>query len=248
MKKWLWLSLALALLTAPVRVQAETSLGVGLAVGVTPYRSYDTNWRFFPVIRYENDLIYVRDLSVGLKVYDTEPLELSVFLAYDPTHFTNGDSSDRRLRRLKDRREGLLAGGRAGWASPIGDFNLTLASDISGHSQGLVGRLAYSKAFQLEPVTLTPQLGVSWASDDYNDYYYGVSPEEARASGLRAYKSEAAFAPFAGLSASLALGPDKKWRLFLSGEVKALPSKIKDSPMVDRSYTYGLASGISYGF
>lgn len=250
MKKWLGLGLALSLMLmpAPTMVRAETSLGVGFAVGVSPYRDYDTNWSFFPIIRYENDLIYVRDLSLGLKLYDTEPLELSVFLAYDPTHFTNGDSSDRRLRRLKDRREGLLVGGRADWASPVGDFHLTLGGDISGHSQGLVGRLAYSKSFQYDVFTLTPHLGLVWHSDDYNNYYYGVSNRESLVSGLRPYQADAAFAPFVGFSASLPLGDEERWRLFLSGEVQALPSEIKDSPMVDRSYTYHLGTGISYGF
>lgn len=248
MKKCFGFCLAMALMLTPARAQAETYLGLGYAMGVSPYRSYDTQWSFFPIIHYENELIYIRDLSVGLKLYDTEPLELSVFLAYDPTSFDTDDVGDRRMRRLKNRREGLLAGGRAAWSGPVGDIHLSLAGDISGHSQGLIGRLAYLKPFDFETFTLTPHVGLSWASDDYNNYYYGVSRREALASGLRSYQADSAISPFAGLTFSMGLGMEQEWRVFLAGEVKALPSEIKDSPMVDRSYTYHFATGISYGF
>lgn len=241
------LALALALLF-PLRAGAETTVGLGYSVGVSPYRDYDAQGRFFPSIRFENEHIYIQDLSLGLKLHEAGPLKLSVFVAYDPTSFDRDDADDWRMRRLDDRREGIMLGGRADWSSAVGLFRLSAAGDVSGHSQGFLWRASFSKSFELDPLTLTPQIGLMWASDDYNNYYYGVSSHESSRTGLRAYEADAAFSPFAGLAASLPLDSARRWRLFAHGEVQALPSEIKDSPMVDRSTTYRLSTGLNYTF
>lgn len=232
----------------PTTGRAEFSIGLGYALGVSPYRDYDTRQSLWPLIAYEGERVYIRDLSLGLKLYEPGPLELSVFLAYDPQNFDPGDSGDFRLRRLDHRRESLLAGGRARWESPVGDFDLSLAGDVSGHSQGLLGRLAYQRSFDFDRLRLTPRAGLYWASEKYNDYYFGVSRREADKSGLKQYQAGAGVSPFLGLGLSLGLDEAEHWRLFGYGEVAALPRAVKDSPMVDRSTTYGLATGVMYTF
>jgi Outer membrane protein V len=232
----------------PGRATAELSLGLVYSTGTSPYRDYDRQWAVIPMVDFENDRFYVRDLSAGLKFYNSEDLKLAVFFGYDPTNFDGSDSGDRRLKRLDSRHEGLMAGVDAQWTSPVGHFSLSLSGDISGHSQGLLGRLAYLYSLDFGTVEFVPQVGSYWASGAYNDYYYGVSRKEARKSGLAAYEAGAAFSPFLGLTIDVVLDPEEHWEIFCYGEAVSLPSAVKNSPMVGRSSTSSLTTGLTYTF
>lgn len=236
----------LALWAAPAL--AEVTVGLGVGFGSSPYRNYDRKATPWPMIRYEGERFYIQDLSVGLKLYDQEGLSASVFLAYDPHSFDSGDTSNAQLKRLNDRDEGVLVGGRLSYGSQVGVFSASLAGDVSGHSQGLIGRLGYHYTLDFGRFSLTPHAGVYWHSEKYNDYYYGVSSREAARSGLSAYSADSAFSPFAGLSASLGLDEAGRLRINAFSEIRALPSTVKDSPMVGRSSTYTVGAGVAYTF
>ena len=246
MKLSIFLAIIISLSAVPA--QAGATIGLGYATGVSPYKGYDTKQAVLPWVSYENDYFYLRGLSLGLKLYDRDSLELSAFLAYDPQRFKSSDSSDRQLKRLKNRSDGFLAGGRAMFNHQVGIFSASLAGDISDHSRGFAGQFSYAKPFDLDPFTLTPVVGLYWASDQYNDYYYGVSRQEAAASGLPAYQAEASVSPFGALKADLALGEEKRFGIFAQAEVIFLASTIKDSPMVDRSTSVGFSTGFRYSF
>lgn len=145
-------------------VQAGGTIGLAYGTGLSPYKDYDTKQAVLPWVSYENEYFYLRGLSLGLKLYDRDSLELSAFLAYDPQRFKSKDSSDRRLRRLKNRHDGFLAGGQASFNHEVGIFSASMSGDISDHSRGLVGQFSYAKPFNFDPFTLTPVVGTYWAS------------------------------------------------------------------------------------
>ncbi|MDR0881786.1 MAG: MipA/OmpV family protein [Candidatus Adiutrix sp.] len=226
----------------------ELSVGAGVSVDVTPYKNYETGVSFLPVIEYENDIFYFRDFTAGLKLFTPEPLEFSVFLAYDAHSFDPSDTTDPALRHLNKRRESILVGGRADWLSSAGLFRLSLAGDVSGHSHGFSGQLGYFMSIDLGTIEFTPQAGVYWNSQKYNTYYYGLSAAESRRSDLPAYEAEAAFTPYLGLAVDVVLDNEEHWEFFGAGEVSFLPSQVKNSPMVDRSNAYNLTTGVTYTF
>lgn len=247
MKKFLTLTfLFLSLAAAPAL--AGGSLGLGYGFAVSPYKDYDHRHAVIPWINYEHEYFYLRGLSLGVKLYDQNSWELSAFVAYDPQRFRAKDSGDARLKRLDDRDDSFIAGGRAVLHHEVGTFSASLAGDISGHSGGLIGQASYAYPLDLDPLSLIPSVGLYWASEDYNDYYYGVSEKEAARSGLKPYRADAAFSPFAALAADLSLDEDKHFGLFARGEAIFLAPTIKDSPMVGRSVTFGLTTGVRYTF
>lgn len=226
--------------------EGSVSLGIGGSVSSSPYKGYDAQWMPFPLVSYEGERFFVRDLSVGVKLFTHENLEVSLFGGYDPTSFDASESSNRRLKRLDDRHSSAVAGLGARVMTPYGDLHAKLSGDLLGHSEGLSGVLGYSNSLEAGLLEFTLDVGTYWASANYNDYYYGVSGKESRKSGLDAYDADAGFSPYLGLTASAFFGGG--WTVFCKGEVVALSEEVKDSPMVDDSFTRSLSFGVMYSF
>lgn len=230
------------------QAMAGGTIGVGYAGGISPYKNYDDKHMVMPWVSYENDYVYLRGLSLGVKLYNQNSMEVSAYVAYDPQRFKSKDSNDGQLRRLDNRDAGFVAGGRLNIDNPVGIFSAALAGDISGNSGGFAGQVSYAKPFDFDPFNLTPEIGLYWGNEDYNDYYYGVSKKEAAVSGLKEYKADAAFSPFAALKADLSLDDEKRIGIYAQAEVIFLAPTIKDSPMVSRSTATGFTTGIRYSF
>ena len=72
---------------------------------------------------------------------------------------------------------------------------------------------------------------MQYNSENYNDYYYGVSKNESRRSGLKSYSADDGWDPY-GADRELQLGD---WNVYGTGRYERLSDEVKDSPMVDKS-------------
>jgi outer membrane protein len=235
-------------LCCPARAVAEDGAFASLAgqVGVAPYKDYDTQWMVLPMPGYEGRYAYLRGYAAGLKLINLEFLEFSVFAGYDGTRFDASDSSDKRLRRLSNRHSSLAAGLEVRLMTPYGMLHASAAQDTLGNSKGQSGAIGYMQSLEYGNLEVIPAVGAQWGSGRYHDYYYGVSGEEARASGLEPYRAGSGFSPYLGLTLDYSLG--EAWEIFCGGELVFLSGAVKDSPMVDRTNTYSLTLGVSYTF
>jgi outer membrane protein len=93
--------------------------------------------------------------------------------------------------------------------------------------------------------TLRPEVGVSWQSSDFNDYYFGVDDDEVRA-GRAAYEADASVTPFAGVQLEYAVS--KQTHLIGGVGYGRLGDEISDSPIVDERSVGGAYMGLSYTF
>lgn len=250
---WFRLSVCILFLfsVSPARAEQdetemEFSIGVGGAVGTSLYKGYGTQWTPLPLLSFENSWVYVRGLSVGLKVINLDFLEVSVFAGYDPTSFKAKDSTDQRMRRLDNRSSSALAGLEARLLTPYGMLLVRGAGDILSQSDGLTGEVGYKHSLELGPLEFIPSAGLYWANSNYNGYYYGVSGRESRKSGLDSYTPGTSFSPYIGLGVDWEI--DEQWDVFCQGEVVFPANEIKDSPMVNKSNSKNLSFGIVYSF
>lgn len=93
-------------------------------------------------------------------------------------------------------------------------------------------------------LTLTPGIGVGWNSENQNEYYYGVSRHESARSGLRSYDPESSWNPYLELSANYNfLG---NWSVYGTARYTRLSDEVTDSPMVDKSWTGLISTGVTY--
>lgn len=244
----LCMAMAGVLLTGSPGRAAESgfSIGVGGSVSTSPYKDYDAQWLPLPLVAYESEYFYIRGVTAGVKLFTHDHLELSVFGGYDPTSFDPDDSDNSRLRRLRDRWSSAVAGMGVRVMTPYGELHATLAGDVLGHSDGFTGTVGYGYALEFDPVELTLDVGAYWADANYNDYYYGVSGKEARKSGLDAYNAGSGFSPYLSLTVGASFA--ENWAVFCKGEIVSLSGTVKDSPMVDESFTQNVTVGLTYSF
>jgi outer membrane protein len=227
--------------------QAGTwSLGASALVSPDPYRGYQDRVYPVPVINYEGDDFYFRTLTAGYYLWKDQENQLSLMGYYSPLGYRPGDSDDDRMKKLDKRRGTLMAGLAYTHNADWGILRTTFTGDTLDYSNGMIGDFAYLYKFEQDAFTLVPGVGVTWSSKNQNKYYYGVSDNESRRSGLDSYTPSDSWAPYVELSANYKINKD--WNAFFMGRYIKLSDEVKDSPMVDKSYTGVLMTGVSYSF
>ena len=121
----------------------EFSIGLGVGLGNSPYKGYDTKWSPLPIISYEGEYAYIRGFSAGIKAVNLDWLEVSAFLKYDDTSFDPSDSTDGQMRKLHNRYSSLAAGAEARLSTPYGMLYANGAGVILDHSNGFCGDVGY---------------------------------------------------------------------------------------------------------
>ena len=244
--KVLTLGVLIATSVAPAMAESRFSLGAGVGVLESPYKDYDREVRPVPVITYESDNFWFRGLGGGYYLWNDESDKLSIMAYYSPFEFQPKDSGDWQLRQLDKRKATMMAGLSYIHNTPYGFLRTSLAGDTLDKSNGISWDLAWLYRYTNGGLTLTPGIGVEWSSENLNDYYYGVSRQESRRSGLDRYEADSDWSPYLELSASYKLTDD--WSVYGLGRYTHLASEIKDSPMVDKSWAGAFSAGVTYSF
>ena len=248
MTKLKLLALGLLAATAVSTAQAESQWTVGAGVGVinSPYKQYDRDVYPVPVVTYEGDNFWFRGLGGGYYLWNDTADKLSIMAYYDPTHFKPGDSDSHALRRLDKRKSTMMAGLSYVHNTEYGVLRTARAGDTLDNSNGFIWDLAWLYRYTNGNLTLTPGIGVEWNSDNQNEYYYGVSRHESRRSGMRSYDPDSSWNPYLELSANYRFLGD--WSVYGVARYTRLSDEITDSPMVDKSWSGLISTGITYTF
>ncbi|MEB4673906.1 MipA/OmpV family protein [Enterobacteriaceae bacterium G50] len=248
MNKIKLLTLGVLLATSATAVQAESKLTLGAGVGVIqhPYKQYSNDVVPVPVLNYESENFWFRGLGGGYYLWNDGTDQLSLTAYWLPMYFKPSDSDSHKLRRLDSRHSTLMAGVSWFHHTQYGSLRTTLSGDTLDKSNGLIWDLGWIYRYTNGNLTLTPGIGVEWNSDNMNDYYYGVSHKESRKSGLRDYSADGGWNPYLELSANYRfLG---NWSVYGTARYTRLSDEITDSPMVDKSWTGLLSTGVTYTF
>lgn len=238
----------LGLLVAATASHAnEFSLGAAALVSSNPYVGSQDQVLPIPVVGYEGEHGYFRGLGGGVYLWNDEHHTLSINAYYLPLSYKPKDSDDGAMKQLNKRRSTLMAGMGYRYKDPIlGQIRLELAGDTLNNSDGILGDIGYLYPLVMGEWRITPGAGVTWASGNHNDYYYGVNASESARSGLAQYQPGNSWTPYLELSANYRINDN--WRAFISARGMALPSEVKNSPMVSDSVASMLMAGASYVF
>lgn len=155
-----------------------------------------------------------------------------------------------RLRGLGDIDDGLAVGGYVGLRLANVLFDASATTQVTGDDTGAIVRFSGQVEQELtETLSLTGRLGTTFASDDYNQTFFGLTPVQAARSqaGLGVFETDAGFKDvFVDLNAKLDL--TDRWRLQLGGRYTRLIGDAADSPIIDTEDQFSARLAIGYKF
>ncbi|WP_261278058.1 MipA/OmpV family protein [Serratia quinivorans] len=245
-QKLTWILLSAGCLSHPAWAQSPWTLGASVLISPSPYQGEQDRVMPLPVIGYDSDRFFVQGLSAGAYLWKDQQNQLSLNAYYSPLHFKASDSDNDAMKQLNNRHATMMGGIGYRHQASWGTLRTELATDMLNNSNGFTGDVAYLYPIERDDWQFRPGVGVTYSNGKTNDYYYGVSSDESARSGLSAYKAGSSWSPYLELSASYQLTP--QWTTFITGRYTHLANSITDSPMVDKSGSGMLWTGVTYRF
>lgn len=218
------------------------ALGLGVGAARKPYAGSDTETHVRPLLMYQNDWVSITGLGGSLKLPSYGPFQFRLSVRYgggykaDDTAVLNG---------MEDRKGSLWVGPQVTWRSDVGNLSAEWLGDAMGNSKGQQMKLQFDHNFRVGGLSIRPRVGVTWLSDNYVDYYYGVTEAEATAT-RPAYAGQASTNPEVGVRVAYPLAPNQV--ISIDGSVSRFGSGITNSPLVDKSNQVSIRLGYLYRF
>ncbi len=141
----------------------------------------------------------------------------------------SGDSAT--LTGLDDIDGSLLLGGYArATFGPVG-LRLDVGQDVIGGHDGLIANASIGTLLPLGKLNIQPSATVSWGSESFNQTFFGITPEQAAASGLDINDTGSGIYSYS-LSAVSWLELTDKYTISLIGSHSWFTEEAKNSPII----------------
>ena len=126
-----------------------------------------------------------------------------------------------------------------------GQLQMTAHHDISGTHEGYELFVDYGYGWRNQRWYVEPSIGLSYKSDELNDYYWGVREDEA-SPALLAYTAGDGINAHARLALSYQV--NRHWTFSLVGEFERLNDDAAASPIVKDKNVFGYFAGFGFHF
>jgi outer membrane protein len=170
------------------------------------------------------------------------------------------NSNDNVVNDMNCQADAFMLGGMGGY-----NYSLSDVSRLSAKLRMMFDITQANEGYTVEPlVEYGHRISNSWGlllqgnllvgSENYQDYYFGVSGPQSRQSGLREYGADGGVQQF-GFTAVGSYDATDRIRLDLVGRYQRLVSDAEDSPLVDgqngrgdpNQFIFGLIASYSFG-
>lgn len=245
-------------LTSPLIAYAELTNGGLIGPGVRSRPAYDGSdsqrTELVPVIRYFGQPLFLRStqgvLEGGARMALAPGLHVGVQVAYESGRRTR-ESDFLNNRGVFNLDRGASVGAQVEWDSKIGPAPITLLARVRQHTESDRGAQADVRfsvgIFQSGRFGAGLFTQATWANDKSTRSFYGVTPQQSAASGIRAYDAGSGllFASY-GLLWSVDLTQD--WAVVGSVEQRHLTGDARRSPLTEDSTSHYVSAGVAYRF
>lgn len=252
MKKSL-LSLTLLCLSLPAASQPNTSALDGLTIGVLASldaNAYATDDKVgvLPLVLYDNDHFYAEGSEFGFYAHKDSKNWFRVGVGHESRHFKPDDATKVALKNLNPRQSSANLVLSYTSITPIGGFEMKAGLDMMDRSGGQMLSLAHRSLFKFadDKLTIYPKFGINWYSDDYNQYYFGVSEQESIKTGMNVHTVKSSYSPFVMVSGKYRFGDHVG--AVASTKAQWLSSTQKNSPLTDGKMDIKANMGLTYTF
>ncbi|MBN2063957.1 MAG: MipA/OmpV family protein [Sedimentisphaerales bacterium] len=223
------------------------SLGVVTAFSTSPYIDDDSRVIPIPLVSYITERFYFTGLETGYALMGDRQLSLIATANARMEYYDEDDSYifDGMANRHASLDGGLKVRWEHPWCGLETGFRADLLSVYDGYEIFARAKKSFKGVFEIEKLKVDISAGLSWRSDELNDYYFGVRPSEATA-------DRPVYEPQGDLNYQLGCGwsykLSDKWSLFNNYRVEFLADEIADSPLVDTDTTFSVMVGLAYQF
>ncbi len=243
----IFVCLFFALLINSTHVAAnELSVGVTAEISSSPYRGVGHDASILPSVHYSGNTFFLDGQEAGVFLYQSEHHEVSILAEYYDNAFNPKKSKDNKIRNLDKRHATVMAGLDYLYKNSWGAINFNLSTDILRKNKGVVADLSYLAVLEKQNFTFAPKIGIKWQSNRFNNYYYGISEQEAVRTSFPVYQAGQGINPYIELGGSFKVTP--KWDTFIAVHAQWLNNEINHSPMTHKNTQFSVKSGIKYHF
>lgn len=240
--------------------QKDISGFVTVGAGMAPDYEGSDDYTAVPLLgaKLEYDGYYIETRGLGLRanVSPWSGFEFGPAIGYNGGRDDDVDSARvAALREIDSTVEaGLFLKYRMGQIFGAKDelaLNLDVMGDAGDAHEGYTVKFGPSYGFAAtDRLRLGTSLAATYASDDYNQTYFGIDANNAARSGLARYDAEAGIKDVSiGVNAMYSL--TRNWGLTANAQYKQLVGDAADSPIVDQEGSAGqvfLGLGVMYRF
>jgi outer membrane protein len=239
------LCLLLAISLFAQEKKQSVTLGAGLYAQTQPYKNVDDLLLPSPVIFYDYSVFYVRWTRFGAYFLGekNESYSWGLSLTAQPRTYGYESSDIAGLKEKKDSWEGGLAlSVKKGplWAE------ITALTDILNSEKRWLSALEIGYDFKVSNFSFYPSIYLSYLSFEFNNYYYGVSENEAQNSLFSAYKADSALLFAAQTYIEYPL--TNKLSTLVNIKANVLPKSSYDSPLVNERFIFAGLLSLIYTF
>jgi MipA family protein len=187
-------------------------------------------------------------LGIGADLYRDRHWRVGIAFSYDflPPRQVSDDPA--HLKGLGDvprtAHAQLFANYTLGWFAP----HLAVSQDIADRHQGTTATLDLSARYMpLAGLTLTAGPGLTWATGQYTQTFFGVDAIQSLRSGIPVY------VPGAGITSErFSVGTsyvvNRHWQVGSNLVLSHLPGRIGDSPIVEKKDPISYGAFVNYAF
>lgn len=231
----------------PINHEARLKVGANVSFNQSTYAKDDTT-TVLPQAFYDNNRVYIEGAEAGVYGRKDSKHEWRISLGYDSRAFDASEADTAALRQLDDRDTSIMLGTSYMRITPYGGLKAQIETDVMGNSDGTTIKVAHLSRFKYadNKVTVYPEVGLQWADDKYNGYYYGVSAAESARSGLAPYTPDSGVNPYLNVSASYDV--NKRLSAFVSQHVEYMSDEQRRSPLTDSRIDSKTKVGFNYQF
>jgi len=220
--------------------------GIGLigAYERNVYLGTSAEFNMLPLVQWEYKRFELDTTQLSYSLYRSDNLTIRPTIGLEFAGYQADDADI--LVGLDDRGIAVHAG--IEWEAEFGMLEVegNLLQDISGKSDGLTGELGAGIETTLGTnVFIGAGVGVSYYSDKFSHYYYGVTAADASDSRV-AYQVGATINPFVEISFEYQLSD--YWYFGALFEYAKFDSSISNSPLVDANNQIDTFVGVKYEF
>lgn len=206
-------------------------VGAGGAYAPDYEGSDDYEFQPFPFVSIVyDDFVFINGTSVGINLLNYEGLKAGPIARYG---FGRDEDDNNALDGLGDVDDSIEVGGFVNYEIGIWSAGLIVMQDVGGGHEGLVAEAVTGVSVPLtDNLSSSLEGSATWASSDYMETYFGISPKQSARSGLEEFNADAGFKDVA---VTLGLNYMFTESIGLSGraQYKRLLSDAADSPIVD---------------